>query len=353
MSGGVDSSVAACLLVEQGYKVIGLFMCIGRQDDFSTGADADRERGCCNPQNANDARMIARKLGIQFHSLDFQQHFATIIDHFADEYVRGRTPNPCILCNQQLKFGKLADYAQSLGASYLATGHYARIVQRDGEYRLYKGVDESKDQSYALFGLDRNILKRCLFPVGQLTKEEVREYAERLGLAVFDKQDSQDICFAPDRDYARIVRQRHPQAFVEGPIVDENGREVGRHKGIANFTIGQRRGLGVAMGIPYYVTNIDPATNTVTIGPDEDLASSELIASRVNWLISVPGESFRALVKIRYAHAGEMATIIPLENGCVRVIFDCPVRAITPGQAAVFYNEDVVVGGGWIENEQP
>ncbi len=358
MSGGVDSSVSAALLKEQGYEVVGLFMCTGR-DESAAAADElanpdprsseHRQRGCCRPEDAADARIVAGKLGIAFYSLNFSRQFEKIIDYFADEYLLGRTPNPCVLCNQHLKFGLLADYGKTIGANHVATGHYARIG-RDGErYWLRRAVDASKDQSYVLFGIDREMLPRILFPVGELTKDEVRRYAEHLGLPISEKPDSQDICFAPDRDYARVVGQRRPGAFVEGPIVDNQGREVGRHRGIAHFTIGQRRGLDVAMGEPYYVTHLDPTTNTVTIGPADDLLSDRLRAAKVRWLIDPPADPFRAVVKIRYAHAGAPATVVPISTDSVEVHFDEPVRAITPGQAAVFYDNDFVLGGGWIE----
>ncbi|NLX15058.1 MAG: tRNA 2-thiouridine(34) synthase MnmA [Phycisphaerales bacterium] len=358
MSGGVDSSVSAALLKEQGYEVVGLFMCTGQDHSAVAAAELadddprpseERQRGCCRPEDAADARIVAGKLGIPFYSLNFSRQFEQIIDYFADEYLLGRTPNPCVLCNQHLKFGLLAEYGQTIQAPYIATGHYARIGQDGQRYWLRRAIDANKDQSYVLFGIERAMLPRILFPVGELTKEEVRRHAERLGLPISDKPDSQDICFAPDRDYARIVGRRRPGAFVEGAIVDNQGREVGRHRGIAHFTIGQRRGLDVAMGEPYYVTHLDPATNTVTIGPAEDLLADRLRASKVNWLVDPPADPFRAVVKIRYAHAGAPAAVRPLSADCVEVHFDEPVRAITPGQAAVFYDGDFVLGGGWIE----
>ena len=383
MSGGVDSSVAAGLLVEQGYNVVGLYMCTGATEDDidtpapppqpgwhgsakqdaqqpaeqtrgpSSSADSpnpkDRHFGCCTPVDAADARAVAHKLGIPFYALNFRRQFDRLIDYFADEYLRGRTPNPCILCNRDLKFGRLVEYGRAAGADYIATGHYARIDDQDGTWRLRRAVDLAKDQSYVLFGIGRDILPRTLFPLGELTKQQVRDHARRFGLKVSDKPESQDICFAPDRDYARIVHERHPEAFHEGPILDTAGKEVGRHAGIAHFTIGQRRGTGVAAGSPVYVVRIDAASNTVVVGSKQDLARDTLEASQVQWLIDPPASPLRATVKIRYAHPGAAATVEPLGPDRVRVRFDEPQIAITPGQAAVLYADDLVLGGGWID----
>lgn len=360
MSGGVDSSVAACLLHEQGYEVIGLFMRTGvtapdprhEAGDAAcgTGAGPDRHRGCCSAVDADDARSVAGRLGIPFFSLNFSRQFDEIIDYFAAEYQRGRTPNPCVVCNDDLKFGRLANYGRATGADFVATGHYARVERLGGGYRLLRSADERKDQSYVLFGMDRALLPRVRFPIGGMVKDEVRDHARRFGLPVHDKPDSVDICFVPDRDYARVVRERRPEAFVEGPIVDIEGREVGRHDGTPNFTIGQRRGLGVAMGLPIYVTRIDPDSNTVTVGTAEALDAESLDASRVNWLIDPPAAPIRAEVKIRYQHRPAPATVAPRDDGrAVHVHFDHPQRAITPGQAVVFYDGDIVLGGGWID----
>ncbi len=361
MSGGVDSSVAACLLHEQGYDVTGLFMRTGVHADDTgetprphntgetPGPRHDRHRGCCSAVDAADARAVAGKLGIPFFALNFKTQFDRIIDFFADEYARGRTPNPCVMCNEHLKFGRLVDYGRAAGADFIATGHYARIDHRDGRHVLRRAVDPDKDQSYVLFGIGRDQLARTLFPIGTMHKDEVREHARRLGLPVCDKPDSVDICFVPNRDYARVVRDRRPDAFREGPIIDAAGRELGRHEGVPNFTIGQRRGLGVALGLPVYVTRVDPATDTVVLGPREQLASESLHASRVQWLIDPPTGPVRAAVKIRYAHRPAAATVEPLDGDRVRVAFDDPVTAVTPGQAAVFYHDDVVLGGGWID----
>ncbi len=371
MSGGVDSSVAASLLHEQGYEVTGLFMRAGIEapddkDEDRAGdgpahrggsacpersARRSRRRGCCSAADASDARAVAGMLGIPFFVLNFKDQFDRIIDYFADEYCRGRTPNPCVICNERLKFGRLADYGRAAGADFVATGHHARTDVGDGKYRLRRGSDENKDQSYVLFGLDRDQLARILFPVGGMTKDDVREHARRVGLSICGRPESQDICFAADRDYARVVRERRPEAFVEGPIVDRSGNEVGRHQGIANFTIGQRRGLGVAMGFPVYVAALDPHTNTVTVAARDELASDTLTASGVHWLIDPPTAPVRASVKIRYAHRAAPAVVEATADDRVHVRFDEPQNAVTPGQAAVFYRGDVVLGGGWIDSK--
>jgi tRNA-specific 2-thiouridylase len=388
MSGGVDSSVAACLLVEQGYDVTGLFMRVGaseppepseraagfsprgsnqpsglappgsdRPADLDSCADPRglkpaAHQGCCSANDAHDARFVAGMLGIPFYALDFQEDFDRLIDYFADEYVRGRTPNPCILCNDRFKFGKLLDYADAAGARYVATGHYARLGERQGHRILMRARDTRKDQSYVLFGVDRAILDRVMFPVGDLTKPQVRELAARFGLPNRDKPESMEICFAPDRDYARVVRERRPEAFVEGDVVDQDGRLAGRHRGLGHYTIGQRRGLGIAAGKPIYVTELNAAENTVTVGDRDALLKPALVAERTNFLADVGNGPFRADVKIRYLHTAAPATVYPLERGRVRVVFDEPQRAVTPGQAVVFYDGDVVLGGGWIERAE-
>lgn len=363
MSGGVDSSVAACLLREQGYEVTGLFMRTGVSEpveqacstgDTACGDDAgesaaDRHRGCCSAADASDARTVAGSLGIPFFALNFKEQFDQIIDYFADEYERGRTPNPCVMCNEHLKFGRLAEYGRAVGADCVATGHYARIEPHEGQYHLMRSVDAAKDQSYVLFGIGRENLARTLFPIGGMVKAEVRDHARRFGLSLSEKPESQDICFVPDRDYARVVRERRPEAFRPGIIRDAQGKEVGQHAGIPNFTIGQRRGLGIAMGSPVYVTGIDANTDTVTIGTRENLQSAGLIASAVRWLVDTPAGTFRADVKIRYTHKAAPATVEVLGSGRVQVRFDEPQSAVTPGQAAVLYDGDVVLGGGWID----
>ncbi|MGR3310491.1 MAG: tRNA 2-thiouridine(34) synthase MnmA [Candidatus Brocadiales bacterium] len=356
MSGGVDSSVAASLLVEQGYEVIGLFMRLGiaMEDDYKTGA----KRGCCSVQDAHDARRVADSLGIHFYVLNFKEEFNEIIDYFCHEYASGRTPNPCILCNQRLKFGKLLRFAQALDADYIATGHYARVEKANGRYILRKGIDQKKDQSYVLFSLTQKQLSRVLFPLGTMTKDEVRQKAWDFNLKTKDKQESQEICFVPENDYRKIILERRahkPEGLGSGQvetglIKDTKGRVLGRHPGIEFFTIGQRRGLGIAFGKPKYVVNINPAENTITVGSSTELLESEFTASDLNWIsISKIENPMEVQGKIRYNHKPSKAMIHPVEGERVRVVFDERQLAITPGQAVVFYNDDTVIGGGWIE----
>ncbi len=349
MSGGVDSSVSAAILVEQGFEVVGLFMRSGIASASDSAGSAPVRPACCSLADANDARLVAGKLRIPFYVLDFSKEFEGVIGYFADEYARGRTPNPCVVCNEELKFGRLLQYAVAIGADGVATGHYARIEARDERPRLLRGIDPGKDQSYVLFGLPADVLGRTRFPIGGMTKADVRRKAGELALPVYDKPDSADICFAPDRDYARIIRPRRPEAFQPGEVRDEAGRVVGRHEGIGHYTIGQRHGLGIAMGVPYYVTGIDPQTNTVMIGPRERLLCNGLVASRVRWLIDEPARPFRADVQIRYTHKAAPAVIEVLPDKTVRAVFETPQSAVTPGQAAVFYDGDAVLGGGWID----
>jgi len=372
MSGGVDSSVAACLLQEQGYEVLGLFMRVGVEEPVATcrpeeTAPTRSHQGCCSASDAADARFVAGMLGVPFYALNFQSDFDELIDYFADEYVAGRTPNPCVVCNTTLKFGKIVDYANAVGAKYIATGHYARIVRHNGRPALARGRDLDKDQSYVLFGLDRKVLDRVLFPVGELTKQEVRQIASRLDLPNRDKPDSVEICFVPDRDYARVVKERRPEAFQEGEVIDEEGQVVGTHKGIPHYTVGQRRGLGIAAGKPIYVTSLNVDANTVTVGEGDALLRDTLEADGVNFLVDRPIAPFRAGVKIRYLHQAAQATVYPMDRDentesrstdntapgtgelRVRVEFDESQRAITPGQAVVFYDDDTVIGGGWIK----
>ena len=353
MSGGVDSSVAAALLAREGYRVVGLFMRLGAEPVEADACEPSRHQGCCSAADAADARRVAGQLGIGFYALNFRDEFDRIIDYFADEYAAGRTPNPCIVCNQTLKFGRLLAYADAVGARYVATGHYARIGTRDGQPVLRRGVDADKDQSYALFGIDRHVLPRVRFPVGAMTKNAVRAAAHEMGLPVHAKPDSTEICFVPDRDYARVVRQRRPEAFRPGEVRDHTGKVVGSHDGLPQFTIGQRRGLGIALGKPVYVTQIDPAANTVTLGPREKLARRGLLAGQVNWLVDPPTAPFRAAARIRYQHRPAEATVEPLAGDRIRVLFDAPQPAVTPGQAVVLYDNDIVLGGAWIDEAVP
>jgi len=375
MSGGVDSSVAACLLKEQGYDVIGLFMRVGAEEPAPAACATNRttadpatapvtatpsaaapertHQGCCSANDAADARFVAGMLDIPFYALNFQADFDRIIDYFADEYARGRTPNPCVQCNTWLKFGKLIDYADAIGARYVATGHYARIA-RDGDRGdgqrivLRRGRDARKDQSYFLFGVRREMLARALFPVGELTKDEVRAQARRFGLPVTNKPDSVEICFVPDRDYARVVRSRRPDAFVPGDIVDRDGVAVGRHDGVGNFTIGQRRGVGVAAGHPVYVTQLDVINQRVVLGERADLFSTTLHARDANFLAPLSAGPLRCNAQIRYQHRAAPCTVHPAPDGRLRIDFDEPQSAITPGQAVVLYDDDRVIGGAWI-----
>ena len=344
MSGGVDSAVAAGLLARQGYDVIGITMRLWTLED----PDAPRHnRRCCSVEDADDARRAADALGIPHYVLNMEREFhERVIDYFVDEYGRGRTPNPCVACNEHVKFRALLDRAIAFDADYLATGHYARIQRDGGRYRLLRAVDPAKDQSYVLHMLGQTELKKTLFPVGDYTKPRIRELAGEMGLGLADKPDSADICFVPNGDYASFVSARLPQ--TPGVLRDAAGRHVGRHEGIAGFTIGQRRGLGVATGEKRFVTDIDSELNVITIGAEDDLMSRGLVAERVSWVGGMPAEPLQASVKIRYRTPAAPATVTPLDGGRARVRFEDAQRAITPGQVAVFYDGDEVVGGGAI-----
>ncbi|MBU6390795.1 MAG: tRNA 2-thiouridine(34) synthase MnmA [Planctomycetes bacterium] len=348
MSGGVDSSVAAYFLVEQGYEVIGLFMRLGI-DKLDT---ITKTKVCCSLEDANDARSVAEQLDIQFHVLNFKDAFDRIIDAFCTEYLNGRTPNPCILCNQELKFGKLLDFARMLNADFIATGHYAKVEKIANRYLLKKGVDTLKDQSYVLFSLSQDQLSRTLFPLGTVTKERVRQVARDLNLKTKDKPESQDICFVLDNNYHTLLYERFGNRITPGVIKDTQGNILGRHPGSPFFTIGQRKGLGIALGTPRYVVDINPQENIVVIGTDEELMEDELVASSLNW-ISIDGlqSPLEVQAKIRYNHVPAPAVVYPHGVDKVRVVFKEPQRAITPGQAVVFYHNDTVVGGGWIERK--
>ncbi len=351
MSGGVDSAVAAALLKSQGYECVGVFMRVG-EAEHRRDAGATLRHGCCSVADALDARAVADRLGVPFYALNFQPEFEGIIDYFVDEYARARTPNPCVVCNTELKFGKLLRYADTLEAEFVATGHYARILRDQDCVRLARAVNRAKDQSYVLFGIRRADLRRCLFPLGEMAdKAEVRRLAADLGLRVHDKPDSQEICFVPDDDYKPLVRARRPATQRPGEVRDATGRVLGTHEGVANYTIGQRRGLGIATGQPIYVTKLDVLSNTVTVGPREELLSGGLIADSVNWLTDPPpvGDSHRTAIKIRHMHTPALGSIRRLSSGTVEAQFDQPQPAVTPGQAAVFYDEEIVLAGGWIE----
>ena len=344
MSGGVDSSVSAYLLKQQGYEVIGLFMRTGVHSD-ETDTRPDRKKGCCSAIDAGDGRRVADRLDMPFYALDFEEVFERIIDYFADEYLLGRTPNPCVVCNTWLKFGKLWSFGKQLDADFIATGHYARLV--NGE--LHTAADPDKDQSYVLHGIRRSLLPRLLFPVGGMHKDEVRDTARRAGLPVAEKPDSVEICFVPDNDHARLVRERRPHRRTAGAFVDSAGNVLAEHDGIERFTVGQRKGLGYAAGSRRYVLEILPETNTVVLGERDELLAGGLLASRVNWLIDEPAGPLECTAKIRYRHPGAAATVTSLADGATRVEFTEPQSAIAPGQAVVFYVGTRVLGGGWIE----
>ncbi len=385
MSGGVDSSIAAALLKQQGYDCVGVFMRLGGvgNDPAESADDAElvacspekqksaslpqlrtdyspqktHKQGCCSTSDAADARFVAGLLDIPFYALNFQHDFGGIIDYFVREYNSGRTPNPCVRCNEYLKFGKLSRYAHAIGADYVATGHYARIANMNGETHLLRGLDHKKDQSYVLFGVPRAELPRMLLPIGDLAKTEVRRLAEQLKLPVFNKPDSQEICFVPDNDYARLVKAKSPATVHQGELVDTTGAVVGTHEGHQHFTIGQRKGIGIAMGHPVYVTAIDPATNRVTLGKKEALLHRKLTAREVNWLVGPgtpvgPLEPLRVLAKVRYNSPPGPATAVMTGPDELTVRFDEPVLAITPGQAVVCYDEgtDRLIGGAWIDS---
>ncbi|GIW87745.1 MAG: tRNA-specific 2-thiouridylase MnmA [Isosphaeraceae bacterium] len=347
MSGGVDSSVAAHLLKEQGHEVIGLFM---RTGSFAGGQER-QTKTCCSVTDALDARAVADRLDIPFYALDFESEFGRIQDRFADEYLAGRTPNPCVLCNIWLKFGRLFDYGRQVGADHVATGHYARIVAGpDGRPRLARAVDRHKDQSYVLFGLRRERLAQVLLPVGSYPKAVIRRMAQELALPVHDKPDSQEICFVPDDDYRAVVRRRRPDAGdTSGPILDSDGRILGFHDGYESYTVGQRRGLGVAVGEARYVLRIDPATRGVTIGPRAALERPGLIASGMNWQIDEPTAPLPCLAQIRARHQAVPASVEAQPGGEAIVRFEQPQPAVAPGQVVTLYDGDLVLGGGWIE----
>jgi tRNA-specific 2-thiouridylase len=342
MSGGVDSSVAAALLVERGYQVIGITMAL-----------VGSEGRCRSPENAADARRVADRLGIRFHVADYTDRFRQeVVEPFADAYLSGRTPIPCVVCNQRFKFHRLLERGRVLGASAVATGHYARIDTDacTGERRLLRARDSQKDQSYFLFKLGPEQLESALFPIGGLTKLEVREKARALGLATAEKAESQEICFVADTDYAQVVEEIRAGGLPgEGEIVDREGTVLGRHAGVHRFTVGQRRGLGVHGSGRLYVTEVDAERNRIVVGGLEQLFCAGAEIEAVSWVSGRPPPSpARALVQVRYRHPGAPARLEIRENGQLRVHFDEPVRAVAPGQAAVFYDGDVVLGGGWI-----
>jgi tRNA-specific 2-thiouridylase len=362
MSGGVDSSATAALLQEQGYEVIGITLKLWPQDCVNRAEDK-----CCGPQAVTDARSVCDKLGIPYYLIDeaaeFQKH---VIQYFADEYKAGRTPNPCVMCNQNLKFGRLIDRADQLGAEFIATGHFARIdrgsehdlapfknqslvTSAPTRYLLKRGRDPRKDQSYFLFSLRQDQLARAIFPLGEKTKSDTRAVARHCNLKTADKEESMEICFVPDNNYGGFLQQAGLAQKHRGEIVDLGGRVLGHHDGIEFYTIGQRRGLGITTPEPVYVIELDPENNRVVVGQDSALDRDEFTALNCNWIpFDQLAEPIEVTAKIRYNHAGTPATLTPSPNGAVKVKLHSPQRAITPGQAAVFYQDDLVVGGGWI-----
>jgi tRNA-specific 2-thiouridylase len=349
MSGGVDSSAAAVLLQEQGYDVVGLFMRTGAHTD-QPDTRRDNKKGCCSAIDAGDARRVADKLDIPFHALDFAADFDAVIDYFADEYLRGRTPNPCVVCNTWLKFGRLWEFARQLGADRIATGHYARVVHGPGGAELHKGLDPDKDQSYVLHGIKREVLDHLLFPVGGYAKPEIRRIARAAGLGVADKPDSVEICFVPGGDHTAVVRKRRPGLALAGTVVEKDGTVLGGHDGIDRFTVGQRKGLGVGGGgTRRFVLEIVPETRQVVVGGADDLLAAGLVASGVNWLADPPAGPLACTAKIRYRHPGAPATVTATPGGGAEVRFAGPQSAVTPGQAVTFYAGTRVLGGGWIE----
>ncbi|NFA60443.1 tRNA 2-thiouridine(34) synthase MnmA [Clostridium sporogenes] len=347
MSGGVDSSVAAYLLKKQGYDVIGVTMQIWQDDEEFV----EREGGCCSLSAVADARRVASKIGIPFYVMNFKDAFKrNVIDYFVDEYVEGRTPNPCIACNKFIKFSAFLDKAMAMGIDYVATGHYAIIEKKDDRYIIRKSEDDKKDQTYALYNLTQFQLERTLMPCGQYKKTQIREIAKEIGLRVHNKKDSEEICFIPDNDHGRYIKNRFPNKVREGNFVDKEGNILGIHKGIVYYTIGQRKGLGIAFGKPMYVVDINPFRNEVVLGSLEDLLNTELIAKDINYIpFDTLKEPMEVEAKIRYSQTPSKAVITPIENGKVKVNFYEKQRAITKGQSVVFYKDDLVIGGGVIE----
>ena len=348
MSGGVDSSVAAYLLKEQGYEVIGATMQIWQDEDEFT---QEENGGCCGLSAVDDARRVAAQLDIPYYVMNFKTDFKeAVMDYFVAEYLAGRTPNPCIACNRYVKWEALLKRSLDIGADYIATGHYARVEQLpNGRYAIRNSVTAAKDQTYALYNLTQEQLSRTLMPVGAYSKEEIRKIAEKLGFRVAHKPDSQEICFVPDQDYAGFIERTTGETSKEGNFVTADGTVLGRHKGIIHYTIGQRKGLGLAMGRRVVVTEIRPETNEVVIGEQEDVFTTTLYANRLNYM-SEPDfpEGKEVLAKIRYNHKGSPCVIHREGADLIRVDFREPVRAVTPGQAVVFYDGDYVLGGGTI-----
>ena len=346
MSGGVDSSVAAWMMKEQGFDCMGVMMKLYENED----AGIPVHQTCCSLEDAEDARSVAFRLGMPFYVFNYKEDFCTqVMDRFVASYEAGETPNPCIECNRYMKFEKLLQRAKELQMDYVVTGHYARIVEENGRYLLKKGLDESKDQSYVLYMLSQDQLAHIKLPLGELRKTEVREIAEREGFLNAHKHDSQDICFVPDGDYVAFLERHTGHHYEDGPIVDQEGKQLGTHHGAIRYTLGQRKGLNIAAGSPIYVCGKDMAKNTVIVGPSEALFSTTFYADRLNWIAFEDlTEPIRVKARTRYHQKEQWATVSPEGDGVVRVEFEEPQRAVTPGQAVVFYQEDLVVGGGTI-----
>ena len=352
MSGGVDSAVTAALLKEQGYDIVGMTMHLW---DYS--ARKSRQAGrCCASEDIEDARRVAHHLKIPYYAVNLQHEFyRQVVQPFMDDYITGRTPSPCVNCNSGLKFTELVRVADKIRASHVATGHYARVIRDpdSGRFQIRKARDLNKDQSYFLFNLTQQQLSRALFPLGELTKPEVRELARRSGLPVAEKAESQQLCFLQGEPQGQFIQKHIPALALSGSMVDANGQVVTQHPGIHHFTIGQRRGLGVAQGTPQYVVDINPSNNVVRIGSNDDLMKRSMHVDRMNWVGTAPPvQEFRGHVRIRYKHEESPALITPSGDGC-RVEFTESQRAITPGQAAVFYDDDLLLGGGWIKDVYP
>ncbi len=347
MSGGVDSSVAAYLLKQQGYDVIGVTMQVWQEDEEYEA----KEGGCCSLSAVEDARRVAYKLDIPFYVINFKDIFKkNVIDYFIDEYMEGRTPNPCIACNKFIKFDALLKKAMELGAEYVATGHYATIEKQGDRYLLKRSEDDKKDQTYALYNFTQFQLEHTLMPCGEYHKDRIREIAKEIGLLVHSKKDSEEICFIPDNDHGAYIKKQAPDKVKEGNFVDKKGNILGKHKGIVYYTIGQRKGLGIAFGRPMFVTDINPLRNEVVLGSEEDIFKTELIAKDMNF---IPFDNLQGTMevqaKVRYSGKPSKAWITALDNERVKVKFEDKQRAITKGQSVVFYNEDLLIGGGVIE----